>query len=85
MFVNEMATMTAVKVKEVTTSTFSRVVRGMQSVSKIKFFERNRKIIGICLAILLVVNVAGYISYRFAVARTNDAFYRPGLSAAQKT
>ena len=83
MFVNEMATMTAVKVKEVTTSTFSRVVRGMQSVSKIKFFERNRKIIGICLAILLVVNVAGYISYRFAVARTNDAFYRPGLSAAQ--
>ena len=83
MLVNEIATMTAVKVKEVTTSTFTRVVRGMKSVSQIKFFERNRKTIGICLSILLVVNIAGYITYRFAVARTNDAFYRQGLSAAQ--
>ncbi|MGD8888991.1 MAG: serine/threonine-protein kinase, partial [Desulfobacterales bacterium] len=83
MLVNEIATMTAVKVKEVTTSTFTRVVRGMKSVSQIKFFERNRKTIGICLSILLVVNIAGYISYRFAVTRTNDAFYRQGLSAAQ--
>ena len=83
MLVNEIATMTAVKVKEVTTSTFTRVARGMQSVSKIKFIERNRKTIGICLAILLIVNIAGYISYRFAVIRTDDAFYRQGLSAAQ--
>jgi len=83
MLVNEIATMTAVKVKEVTTSTFTRVVRGMKSVSQIKFFKRNRKTIGICLSILLVVNIAGFVSYRFAVARTNDAFFRQGLSAAQ--
>ena len=55
----------------------------MQRISKIRFFERNRKNILICLAIWLFVNIAGYATYHITVARTNSGFYKQGLTGAQ--
>ena len=83
MFVNEIATMTAVKVKQVSTSTYTKIARGMQRVSNIRFIERNRKNILICLAIWLVANIAGFVVYQITVSRTNGGFYKQGLTGAQ--
>ena len=80
MFVSEIATMTALKVKEISTSTFTKVARRMKRISKIQFIERNRKQLVICLVIWLVINFAGWLFYHFAVERKNDAFFQQGLS-----
>ena len=82
MFVSEIATMTAFKVKEISTSTFTKVARGIKRISKIQFIERNRKQLVICLAIWLVINFAGWLFYHFAVERKNNAFFQQGLSEA---
>ena len=59
MLVNEIATMTAVKVKEISTSTFTKVARGMKRLSRLNFIERSPRKVGICLAVWLLVNIAG--------------------------
>ena len=74
MLVNEIATMTAVKVKEISTSTFTKIARGMQGISKIKFIERNRKTVAICLAIWLLINFSGFLFYHYTFENRNDAF-----------
>jgi hypothetical protein len=69
--------------KEVSTSTYTKIARGMKSISKIKFIDRNRRQVVICLAIWLAVNIAGYIVYRLAADRTNDEFYIQGVADVQ--
>jgi hypothetical protein len=83
MLVNEIATMTAVKVKQISTSTFTKIARGMQGISKIKFIERNRRPFAICLAIWLLINFGGFLFYHFAFESRNDAFLQQGLSETQ--
>ena len=83
MLVNEIATMTAVKVKEISTSTFTKIARGMKGISNIKFIERNRRQFAICLAIWLIINFSGFLFYHYAFESRNDAFYQQGLSETQ--
>ncbi|MDH4010417.1 MAG: serine/threonine protein kinase [Desulfobacterales bacterium] len=83
MLVNEIATMTAVKVKEISTSTFTKIARGMKGISNIKFIERNRRQFAICLAIWLIINFSGFLFYHYAFENRNDAFYQQGLSETQ--
>ena len=80
MSVGGVATMTAVRIKELSTSVFVKFARRL---SKIEFIHRNRKALLICLLIWLVANVAGFFIYRNTVVRANDALYQQGLSAAQ--
>jgi len=72
-----------VKVKEVSTSAFTKFSRGMKSITKIGFIDRNRKALAIGLVIWLVANIAGFFIYHFTVVRMNDALYQKGLSEAQ--
>jgi hypothetical protein len=83
MLVNEIAATTVVKMKEISTSTFTKVARGMKRISNIKFIERNRRQFAICLAIWLFINFSGYLFYHYAFERRNDAFYQQGLSEIQ--
>jgi uncharacterized membrane protein affecting hemolysin expression len=83
MLVNEIATMTAVKVKEISTSTFTRVARGMKRISEIKFIERNRRQLAICLAIWLLINFTGYLFYHYTFERRNDLFFQQGITETQ--
>lgn len=80
MSVGGVATMTAVRIKELSTSVFVKFARRL---SKIEFIHRNRKALLICLLIWLVANVAGFFIYRNTVVRANDALYQQGLSAVQ--
>jgi hypothetical protein len=75
------ATMTAVKIKEISTSIFVKFARGF---SKIDFLHRNRRAVLICLSIWITASVVGFFIYRNIAARTNEAFYQQGLSAAQR-
>jgi len=77
MFVTDIATMTAVKVKDFSTSTFNRVARRF---SEIEFFRHSRKAFVVCLAIWLGANIAGLFIYRSMVSRTNDEFFQQGRS-----
>ncbi len=83
MFVSDIATMTVVKVREVSTSVFIKFSRGMKSITKIGFIDRNRRAIVICLAIWLAANIAGFFIYHVTVVRMNEALYQKGLSEAQ--
>ncbi len=83
MLVGDIATMTAVKVKEISTSTFTQIVRGMKRISKIKFIERNPNKIAVCMAIWFLINLAGYLFYYFAFEGENNAFLQQGLSETQ--
>ncbi len=82
MLVSNIATMTALKVKEISTSTFTKVVRGVKRISKIELIERNRKQLIICLAVWLLINFAGGLFYHFAVERKNNAFLQQGSAEA---
>jgi hypothetical protein len=83
MLVSEIAATTVVKVKEISTSTFTKVARGMKRISEIKFVERNRRLIGISLAIWLLINFTCYLFYHYAFERKSDAFFQQGLSETQ--
>jgi hypothetical protein len=83
MLVNEIATMTAMKVKEISTSTFTKIARGMKTISRIKFIERIRKQLAICLAIWLLVNLAGFLFYHYVFENRKDAFFSKGLVETQ--
>ena len=83
MLVSDIATMTVVKVKEVSTSAFIKFSRGMKSITKIDFIDRNRKALAIGLVIWLVANISAFFIYHFTVLRMNDALYQKGLSEAQ--
>ena len=81
MSAGEIGTMTLVKVKEFSTSTFIRFTKIMKSISKLKLIVHNRKGFAISLAVWLAANVAGYFIYNIAVKSANDALYQQGLSA----
>jgi hypothetical protein len=83
MLVSNIATMTALKVREISTSTFTKVVRGMKRISKIQFIERNRNQFIIFLVIWLLINFAGWLFYHFAAERKNNTFFQQGLSEAK--
>jgi uncharacterized membrane protein affecting hemolysin expression len=83
MLVNEIATMTAVKVKEISTNTFTKIVRGMKRIPHLKFIERNPKQVTICLAIWVVLNITGYLFYHSAFERKNDEFFQQGIDLVQ--
>ena len=83
MLVSEIAATTAVKVREISTSTFTKVARGMKRISEIKFIERNRRLLVICLSIWLLINFTGYLFYHYTFERKNDAFLEQGLSETQ--
>jgi tRNA A-37 threonylcarbamoyl transferase component Bud32 len=83
MLVSEIAATTVVKVKEISTSTFTKVARGMKRLSEIKFVERNPRLFGICLSIWLLINFTGYLFYHYAFEGKNDAFLQQGLSVTQ--
>ena len=83
MLVNEIATMTAVKVKQISTSTFTKVARGMKRISRLNLIERSPKKVAICVAVWLSVSIAGYLFYHYAVKQKNNAFYRQGITQTQ--
>jgi hypothetical protein len=83
MLVSDIATLTVVKVKEVSTSAFTKVSRGMKRITQIGFINRNRKALTIGLVIWLVANISAFFIYHFTVLRMHDALYQKGLSAAQ--
>ena len=83
MLVSEIAATTVVKVREISTSTFTKVARGMKRISEIKFIERNRRLLVICLSIWLLINFTGYLFYHYTFERKNDAFLEQGLSETQ--
>jgi uncharacterized membrane protein affecting hemolysin expression len=83
MLVNEIATMTAVKMKEISTSTFTKVARGMKRLAEIKFIERNRRQFAICLAIWFLINFSGYLFYHYTFERRNEVFFQQGISETQ--
>ena len=80
MLVNEIATITAVKVKEISTSTFTKVARGMKSITSLKFIERNPKKVALFLAVWLLINIAGYVVYHYASERSNNEFFQQGIA-----
>ncbi len=84
MLVSEMAATTVVKMKEISTSTFTKFARGMKRISNIEFIQRNRRQFAICLAIWLLINFSGYIFYHYAFEQRSDAFFEQGLSETQK-
>jgi len=81
MFVTDIATMTAVKVREFSTSTFQRVARRF---SKIEILQRSRKTFVVCLTIWLGANIAGFFIYRSAISNTHDEFFQQGLSVVDE-
>jgi hypothetical protein len=83
MLVSDIATMTVVKVKEVSTSAFTKFSRGMKSITKIEFINRNRKALTIGLVIWLAANIAGYFIYQFTTAQMTDALNQKGISEAE--
>jgi hypothetical protein len=82
MLVSNIATMTALKVKEISTSTFTKVARRMKRITKIQFIERNRNQLVIFLVIWLLINFAGWLFYHTTVERQSNAFFQLGLSEA---
>ena len=83
MLVTEIAATTVVKMKEISTSTFTKFARGLMQLSKIEFIERNRRQLAICLAIWLLINFSGYLFYHYAYENRNDEFFQQGLSETQ--
>jgi hypothetical protein len=83
MFVSDIATMTVVKMKQVSTSAFTKFSRGMKNITKMDFIDRNQKALTIGLVIWLVANIAGYFMYHFSTVGMNDALYQKGVSEAQ--
>jgi hypothetical protein len=80
MLVGDLATMTAVKVKEISTSTFTRVARGMKRISDIQFVARNSKALTVCLSVWLLVNIAGYLLYHYRFAHKYEEFFQQGIA-----
>jgi serine/threonine protein kinase len=79
MFVTDIATTTAVKVKEFSTSIFIRI---SNNIREMEFFRRNKKVIAVCLVGWLVAGLAGYLVYRSGTERAKEDLYQQGLAAA---
>ncbi len=78
MFATDIASTTAVKVKEFSTSIFNRISK---NIKEMEFMRRNGKTIVLCLAVWLVAGLAGYFVYRSGVERARNDLYQQGLAA----
>ena len=78
MFVTDIASTTAVKVKEFSTSIFNRISK---NIRQMEFFRRNSKVMAVCLAVWLVAVIAGFFVYRSAAVRAREDFFRQGITA----
>lgn len=79
MTVGGMASMTMVRVKEISTSISEKFSR---KILKIGFIRRNRKGLVFCGLLWFVVMAFGYFYYGSTVSRLNDSFYQHGVVAA---
>jgi tRNA A-37 threonylcarbamoyl transferase component Bud32 len=79
--VNDMATLTLVKVREYTSTTFIKLTRGITGT---EFMKRSRRTFWGCLCLWLAANAVGFIAYRSVVGRTSDEFYQAGARAANE-
>lgn len=79
MSVNDMATLTLVKVREYTSSTFVKLTRGITGT---EFMKRSRRTFWGCICLWLAANALGFIAYRSVIGRTGDEFYQAGVRAA---
>jgi len=77
MSVNNIAIITAVKIKAFTTSIFNKTAKVFFGND---FFRRSQRLFIICLAVWLVVNAAGYFIYHSTISNTKDTFYQQGTS-----
>jgi hypothetical protein len=76
-----MATLTLVKVKEYTSTTFVKLTRG---ITDTEFMKRSRKAFWGCICLWLAANVAGLIAYRSVIGRASDEFYQAGVRATHE-
>ena len=67
MSVNDMATLTLVKVREYTSSTFVKLTRGITGT---EFMKRSRRTFWGCVCLWLAANALGFIAYRSVIGRT---------------
>lgn len=79
MTVGGIASMTMVRVKEISTSISEKFSR---KILKIGFIRRNRKGLVFCGLLWIVVMAFGYFYYGSTVSRLNDSFYQHGVVAA---
>jgi hypothetical protein len=80
MFVSDMVTTTAVKVRNFSTNIFNRIARNMKEK---EFFRRNRNAMTFCLVAWLAVALVGYLIHRSGVAQAREDLYQTGLTAAE--
>lgn len=76
----DMATMTLVKLKEYTSTTFVKATRG---IIRSEFMRRSRKAFLVCLMIGVAAHAAGFLFYRSTAIRARDAFYQRGAAATR--
>jgi tRNA A-37 threonylcarbamoyl transferase component Bud32 len=79
MFVSDILTSTAVKVKELSTNIFVRIARNMKERD---FCRRNSKVITVCLACWLTLGLVGYYVHRSGANRAREDFLQQGVTAA---
>ena len=77
---NGIASMTMVKMKEISTSICEKVSRKMLNID---FIGRNRKRVILFFLLWLVAMISGYFSYRIIVDRARDVFFQLGTGAAE--
>ena len=80
MFVSDMVTTTAVKVKTVSTNIFNRIARNMKGK---EFYRRNRNVIIVCLVIWLIGIAIGFLIHHTGVNRAREDLYQQGMTAAE--
>jgi tRNA A-37 threonylcarbamoyl transferase component Bud32 len=81
MFVSDILTSTAVKVKAFSTGIFVRIARNMKEKD---FLRRNSKLIAVCLACWLTLGLLGYYGHRFGAKRARADFLQLGVAAASE-
>ncbi|MBN2516427.1 MAG: serine/threonine protein kinase [Deltaproteobacteria bacterium] len=79
MSVSDIALMTVIKIKALTTSFFNKTAKLFFGA---EFFRRSRRLFIACLSVWLVVNAVGYFIYSSTVSNTKNDFYQQGTSAA---
>jgi hypothetical protein len=80
MFVSDMVTTTAVKVKDFSTNIFNRIARNMKEK---EFFRRNRNVMAFCVVGWLAVVLIGLLFHRSGVNQAREDLYQRGLNATE--
>jgi hypothetical protein len=80
MSVADVATLTLVKLKEYTSTTFVKATRG---ISRSEFMRRSRKAFLVCIVIGVAAHAAGFLFYRSTAIQTRYSFYQHGAAATR--